>query len=103
MQLSQSAAGPARLSGKATYALIRPTVTEHASGGSAASAYHCASIPVGNCSLNADMTVPDGSDVSVSTSGGNIKGTAITATRLSATTGGGDVEIDFTQVPVTSR
>jgi DUF4097 and DUF4098 domain-containing protein YvlB len=45
------------------------------------------------------MTVPDGSDVSVSTSGGNIKGTAITATRLSATTGGGDVEIDFTQVP----
>jgi hypothetical protein len=49
------------------------------------------------------MTVPDGSDVSVSTSGGNIKGTAIAATRLSATTGGGDVEIDFTQVPVTSR
>jgi hypothetical protein len=90
MQLSQSAAGPARLSGKATYALIRPTVTEHASGGSAAFAYDCASVPAGNCSLNADMTVPNGSDVSVSTSGGNVTVTGTTGD-VTLSTGGGDV------------
>jgi hypothetical protein len=37
--------------------------------------------------------------LSVSTDGGNIHGTAITAPRVTAHSGGGDIEIVFTQVP----
>jgi hypothetical protein len=38
-------------------------------------------------------------DIGMHTDGGNIQGTAITAARVTASTGGGDIEIVFTRVP----
>jgi hypothetical protein len=130
----QVAGTTARLTGTATYSLVRPDLkTRHISGG-VAIGYHCM-VPAGNCGLDATLSVParmaasvstgggdasaegatgdvtlstGGGDVtadrvsgvlSLSTGGGNINGTAITSTRVTAHSGGGDIEIVFTQVP----
>ena len=130
----QAAGTGARLTGTATYSLIRPDLkTRHITGG-VAIRYNCM-IPAGDCGLDATLSVPaqtvasvstgggdataigttgnvtlstDGGDVtadrvsgvlSLSTGGGNIHGTAITAPRVTAHSGGGDIEIVFTQVP----
>jgi hypothetical protein len=144
--------GPARLSGDAYYSLIRPTITEHDSADSATLAYPC-DLPVGNCGLNATVSVPAGmavtissgggdltasdltgnvslsadggdlsataitgdvslqtgggnltatrvaGDVDLGASGGDITATAIDSPRVTADSGGGNVEIVFTQVP----
>jgi hypothetical protein len=130
----QAAGTDARLTGTATYSLIRPDLkTSHITGG-VAIRYNCM-VPAGNCGLDATLSVPaqmvasvstgggdatavgttgdvtlstDGGDVtadrvsgvlSLSTGGGNIHGTAITAPRVTAHSGGGDIEIVFTVVP----
>ena len=130
----QAAGTEARLTGTATYSLIRPDLkTRHITGG-VAIRYNCM-VPAGNCGLDATLSVPaqmvasvstgggdatavgttgdvtlstGGGDVtadrvsgvlSLSTGGGNIHGTAITAPRVTAHSGGGDIEIVFTQVP----
>jgi hypothetical protein len=124
----------ARLTGTATYSLVRPDLkTRHTSGG-VAIRYNCM-IPAGNCGLDATLSVPaqtvasvstgggdatavgttgtvtlstGGGDVtadrvsgvlSLNTGGGSIHGTAITAPRVTAHSGGGDIVIVFTQVP----
>jgi DUF4097 and DUF4098 domain-containing protein YvlB len=38
-------------------------------------------------------------DLTLTTDGGNINGTALTAARVTAGTGGGDVQIEFASVP----
>jgi len=130
----QAAGTDARLTGTATYSLIRPDLkTRHITGG-VAIRYNCM-VPAGNCGLDATLSVPaqtvasvstgggdatavgttgdvtlstDGGDVtadrvsgvlSLSTGGGSIHGTAITAPRVTAHSGGGDIEIVFTAVP----
>jgi len=130
----QAAGTDARLTGTATYSLIRPDLkTRHITGG-VAIRYNCM-VPAGNCGLDATLSVPaqtvasvstgggdatavgttgdvtlstDGGDVtadrvsgvlSLSTGGGSIHGTAITAPRVAAHSGGGDIEIVFTAVP----
>jgi hypothetical protein len=42
-------------------------------------------------------------DLTLSTDGGNINGTALTAARVTAGTGGGDVQIEFASVPANVR
>jgi len=130
----QAAGTDARLTGTATYSLIRPDLkTRHITGG-VAIRYNCM-VPAGNCGLDATLSVPaqtvasvstgggdatavgttgdvtlstGGGDVtadrvsgvlSLSTGGGSIHGTAITAPRVTAHSGGGDIEIVFTAVP----
>jgi len=130
----QAAGTGARLTGTATYSLIRPDLkTRHITGG-VAIRYNCM-IPAGDCGRDATLSVPaqtvasvstgggdatavgttgdvtlstDGGDVtadrvsgvlSLSTGGGSIHGTAITAPRVTAHSGGGDIEIVFTGVP----
>ena len=130
----QAAGTSARLTGTATYSLIRPDLkTRHITGG-VAIRYNCM-VPAGNCGLDATLSVPaqtvasvstgggdaaavgttgdvtlstGGGDVtadrvsgvlSLSTGGGSIHGTAITAPRVTAHSGGGDIEIVFTAVP----
>jgi Putative adhesin len=113
--LEQVSAGPARLSGYGYYSFVRPTITERTSADSAAVGYPCSTFPIGTCSMNATLSVPAGTAVTISTSGGdltadhlagdltldtdggNIQATAITATRLSADTGGGDVTVDHVE------
>jgi Putative adhesin len=130
----QAAATAARLTGTATYSLVRPDLKIRHIPGGVAVGYRCM-VPAGNCGLDATLSVParmtasvstgggdatavgttgnvtlstGGGDVtadrvsgvlSLSTGGGNIHGTAITSARVTAHSGGGDVEIVFTQVP----
>ena len=132
--LQQGAAGQAKLTGTAHYSLVRPTFTAQRVGGGVSFGYNC-DLPVGNCGLDATVTVPAGTataistdggnatvtgttgdvtmssgggdvtadhaagDLTLTTDGGNINGTALTAARVTAGTGGGDVRIEFATVP----
>jgi hypothetical protein len=58
---------PARLAGTITYSLIRPDVTFSGSSVS----YHCA-VPAGQCSLNSTLSVPQGTDLSLSSGAGDL-------------------------------
>jgi hypothetical protein len=130
----QAAGTRARLTGTATYSLVRPDLKTRRTSGGVAIRYNCM-VPAGNCGLDATLSVPaqtvasvstgggdatavgttgtvtlstGGGDVtadrvsgvlSLSTGGGSIHGTAITAPRVTAHSGGGDIVIVFTQVP----
>jgi hypothetical protein len=132
--LQQGAAGQAKLTGTAHYSLVRPTFTAQRVGDGVSFGYNC-DLPVGNCGLDATVTVPAGTataistdggnatvtgttgdvtmssgggnvtahhaagDLTLTTGGGNINGTALTAARVTAGTGGGDVQIEFATVP----
>jgi hypothetical protein len=132
--LRQAAGTTARLTGIATYSLIRPHLTTRHTSGGVAIGYRCM-VPAGNCGLDATLSVParmaasvstgggdatavgttgtvtlstGGGDVtadrvsgvlSLNTNGGNIHGTAITSPRVTAHSGGGNIQIEFTQVP----
>jgi Putative adhesin len=134
VRLGQAAGHPAELTGTARYSLVRPSFTERTTADGLAFVYNCNSF-VGNCGLDATVSVPTGTtasvstgggnatvtgttgaitvssgggdvtangvagDISLNTDGGNIAGSAITAARVNAGTGGGDIEIVFTKVP----
>jgi hypothetical protein len=108
--LRQAAVGQGSLTGEATYALIRPHFTARVNAGGVDFSYPC-DLPVGNCYLNATVTVPAGTAASIATGGGDATATGITGdTTLSTdggnvtaagttgavtmTTGGGDVTAD---------
>jgi len=78
------------LTGTGVYSLIRPRVSKHFAAGRASVNYDCASLPAGNCGLNATVSVPGGTTVTVSTGGGNIDATGTTG-RITLSTSGGDV------------
>jgi len=133
--LLQDVAGDqAKLTGTAHYSLIRPPFTTQVTAAGTGFGYNC-NLPVGNCHLNATISVPHGTPASVSTGGGNataigttgdvtlttdggnvsaervsgdltlntnggdITATAITAARVTASTGGGKITVVFTSVP----
>lgn len=134
VHLEQGAVGEAKLTGTAHYSLIRPAFTAQRIAGGAAFGYNC-DLPVGNCGLDATISVPVGTataistgggdttvtgttgdvtvssgggsvtadhasgDLTLTTDGGNISGTALTAAHVTAGTGGGDIQIQFTAVP----
>jgi hypothetical protein len=105
--LRQAAAGSGSVTGTGYYSLIRPHITHPFTAGDAFFNYHCAFAFV-NCGLNATLSVPRGTAVSVSTDGGNVtasgtsgditlstSGGPVTASgmagELGLTTGGGDI------------
>lgn len=132
--LDQGAVGEAKLTGTAHYSLIRPAFTAQRIAGGAAFGYNC-DLPVGNCGLDATVTVPVGTataisteggdatvtgttgdvtissgggnvtadhaagDLTLTTDGGDINGAALTAARVTARTGGGNIQIQFATVP----
>ena len=134
VHLEQGAVGQAKVTGTAHYSLVRPAFTAQRIAGGAAFGYNC-DLPVGNCGLDATVSVPvgttttistDGGDATVigttgavtlssgggnvtadhtsgnltlNTDGGNIDGIALTAARVTAGTGGGDIRIEFATVP----
>lgn len=91
VQVRQVSGDRASLSGTGYYALIRPALTQGYSGGTASFGYSCR-IPYGNCGLNADVNVPAGMAVSLSTDGGNATADGTTG-QVSLSTGGGDVTV----------
>jgi hypothetical protein len=90
--LEQGAAGQAKLTGTAHYSLVRPTFTAQRIGGGVAFGYNC-DLPVGNCGLDATVTVPAGTATAISTDGGNATVTG-TAGDVTLSSGGGNVTAD---------
>jgi hypothetical protein len=86
--LEQVAAGPARLSGYGYYSFVRPTITERTSADSAAFGYRCSSFPIGTCSLNATLSVPAGTAVTISSGGGDLTADHLTGDLTLGTDGG---------------
>jgi hypothetical protein len=150
--LQEVAGDRAELTGTAHYSLVRPSFTTHETAAGPDFGYNC-SLPVGNCYLNATISVPRGTptslytgggnataigttgdvtltsdggnvsaervsgslalntgggnvsaervsgDLALDTGGGDITATAITAARVTASTGGGNITVVFTSVP----
>lgn len=133
--LLQPVAGDqAKLTGTAHYSLIRPAFTTQETAAGTDFRYNC-NLPVGNCYLNATISVPRGTrtsvytgggnataigttgdvtltsdggsvsaervsgDLTLNTGGGDITATTITAARVTASSGGGNITVVFTSVP----
>jgi len=92
--LVQGAAGQATVTGTAHYSLVRPAFTAQRVAGGAAFQYDC-DLPVGNCSLDATVTVPDGTATAISTDGGNATVTGTTG-NVTLSSGGGNVTANHT-------
>jgi hypothetical protein len=99
LTLAQAPVHQATLTGTATYSLIRPNPVRAVSGHVASYDYRCRA-PVGNCGLNATVTIPDGMTASMSTGGGNAEVTG-TAGTVSLNTGGGELTARNVSGPVT--
>jgi len=82
LTITSTTASRATLTGTARYTFIRPALTEHAADGDTAVGYDC-TIPVGNCELDAAVTIP------------------ATVTTLTAHSGSGDATVTGTTGPVT--
>lgn len=99
------------LSGTAHYSFIRSTFSTQVNGGDTAMNYHCAPLPSSNCGLDAQIGMPAGLPVSVSTDGGDATVTSISAPvtlhsdggnlsashvtgLLNLSTGGGDIRLN---------
>jgi hypothetical protein len=87
-----AARGHASFTGTAYYSLIKRNVTEQITAGRAAYSYSCAS-EFGNCGLNATLTVPAETTVSVDSGGGNVSA-AGTSGPVTLSTDGGDLTAD---------
>jgi hypothetical protein len=83
----QTRGGPARLTGRVEYSLIRPRLT--ISGGNVSLDCH---LPTGNCGLNATLDVPLDTAVNVSSEGGNMQVNGIDSD-VTLDSGGGDVTV----------
>ena len=92
VHLEQGAIGQAKVTGTAHYSLVRPTFTAQRIAGGAAFGYNC-DLPVGNCGLDATVSVPVGTTTAISTDGGNATVTGTTGD-VTVSSGGGDVTAD---------
>jgi len=90
--LQEVAGSQAKLTGTAHYSLIRPPFTTQVTAAGTDFGYNC-NLPVGNCYLNAAVSVPRGTPTSVYTGGGNA--TAIGTTGdVTLTSDGGNVSAE---------
>jgi len=97
--LRQVSGSHGTLTGTGVYSLIRPRVTEHFAGGQARVGYDCAPLPAGNCGLNATLSVPGGTTVTVATGGGDVDAVGTTG-HISLYTSGGNVTANQVAGPV---
>jgi hypothetical protein len=81
LTVKPATAGPATLSGTAHFGVVRSALAEHSSAGVTTLGYWCP-FPLGNCELDATLTVP------------------ATVTTLTAHSGGGDATVTGTTGPV---
>jgi Putative adhesin len=82
LTIKPTAASQAKLTGTARYGIIRPALAEHSSAGATTLGYGC-ELSVGDCELDATLTVP------------------ATVTTLTAHSGGGNATVTGTTGPVT--
>jgi DUF4097 and DUF4098 domain-containing protein YvlB len=81
LTIKPTAASQATLTGTARYSLVRAALADHTSAGTTTLGYGCA-VPVGDCELDATVTVP------------------ATITTLTASSGGGNATVTGTTGPV---
>lgn len=91
--IKQAPVSQATLTGTARYSLIRSTVTEHTAGGRTTIGNHCPLTLVGDCELDAAVSVPIGLPVAASTGGGNASVTGTTGP-VTLSSSGGDLSAD---------
>ena len=99
--LEQGAVGQAKVAGTAHYSLIRPPFTAQRVAGGAAFGYNC-DLPVGNCGLDATVSVPVGTTTDISTDGGNATVSGTTGD-VTVSSGGGNVTADHAAGDLTLR
>ena len=88
------------VTGKATYSVLRPTVTEHTSGDATTLGYGC-HFPSGNCGLDATVTIPATVTMLTASSGsGNATVTGIIGP-LNLSSGDGNLSVDHASGPLT--
>ena len=80
--------GTAQLTGTVQYSLVRP---DFSVSGSTGIDLHCRFL-LGNCGLNAELSVPPGTALDLTSGGGNVQVSGIQST-VTLTTGGGDVSL----------
>ena len=89
VHLREVAGDQAGLTGTAHYTLVRPRFTTRLYAGGADFGYDC-TFPIGNCGLDATVSVPRGRPASVRIGGGDAVVTGTTGD-VTVTTGGGNV------------
>jgi hypothetical protein len=99
LSVQPTAADRVTLNGTARYSFIRSTFSAKSTGGNTAMNYHCAPLPSSNCGLDATIGVPAGLPVNVSTDGGNVSVTRISAP-VTLHSAGGDLSADHVTGPV---
>jgi hypothetical protein len=92
VRLQGVAGSQAKLTGTAHYTLVRPRFTAKVTSAGAGFGYDC-KFPVGNCNLDATVSVPRGTATSVHTGGGDAT-VAGTAGAVTVTTDGGSVSAE---------
>lgn len=99
VSVEPTAAHRVTLNGTAQYSFIRSTFTTKTIGDDTAMSYQCAPLPSSNCWLDATVGVPVGLPVNVSTAGGNISVTRISAP-VTLHSAGGDLSADHVAGPL---
>lgn len=100
LSIGPAASGPATVTGTARYSLIRSTLSERTVGGTTAVVYHCVDLPVGDCALDATVSVPAAMAVSADTGGGNATVTGATGP-VTLSSGGGNLTAGHIAGPLT--
>lgn len=100
LTIKPTTASRAVLTGTARYSLVRPALAEHTSGGTIALGYGC-EFPVGDCELDATVTVPATVTTLTAHSGsGNATVTGIKGP-VTLSTGDGNLSVGQTSGPLT--
>lgn len=92
VRLQGVAGGQAKLTGTAHYTLVRPRLTTKVTTAGTDFGYDC-KFPVGNCDLDATVSVPEGTASSVHTGGGDAT-VRNTTSAVTVITGGGSVSAE---------
>jgi Putative adhesin len=100
LTIKPTAASQATLTGTARYSLVRTALTEHASGGAITLGYGC-DVPVGDCGLDATVTVPATVTTLTTNSGGGNATVTGTTGPVTLSTGDGDLSVTHASGPLT--
>jgi hypothetical protein len=90
MALRPGHGGQALLLGTVHYSLVRPSLTETSDGGQTSLHFGC-HVPVGDCGLNATLSVPPQTALTVSSGGGDLSVSGFSSD-LTLLTAGGDLD-----------
>jgi Putative adhesin len=100
LTIKPTRASRATLTGTARYSLVRAAPTEHTSAGATTLGYAC-KVPVGDCGLDATVTVPATVTTLTANSGGGNATVTGTTGPVNLSTGDGDLSVSHASGPVT--